>query len=80
MFAENLNLIQKHNAEEALGLHTFTLGVNEFADLTNEEFVRQFNGLVGESQLTQQEEFESIGDLPEAKDWRDDVSSIVCPQ
>jgi len=72
VFAENLNLIQKHNAEEALGLHTFTLGVNEFADLTNEEFVRQFNGLVGESQLPQQEEFESIGDLPEAKDWRDD--------
>merc|ERR1711997_333024 len=40
IFAKNLILIAQHNAEEALGLHTFTLGVNEFADMSSEEFVR----------------------------------------
>eukprot|EP00043_Microstomoeca_roanoka_P006279 m.61649 g.61649 ORF g.61649 m.61649 type:complete len:340 (-) comp13351_c0_seq1:419-1438(-) len=38
IFAENLAFIARHNAEAAKGLHTYTLGVNQFADLTNEEF------------------------------------------
>jgi len=71
VFAENLKLIQKHNVEEALGLHTYTLGVNEFADQTHEEFTKQFNGLKGNIQLPQQEGFVgAVGNLPESKDWR----------
>jgi len=70
VFAENLKLIQKHNTEEALGLHTYTLAVNEFADQTNEEFVKQYNGLLGNSQLPEQDGFEAVGDLPEEVDWR----------
>merc|ERR1712110_184393 len=31
VFTSNLKLIAKHNAEHALGLHTYTLGVNQFA-------------------------------------------------
>merc|ERR1712145_10821 len=42
VFADNLKTIAKHNAEEALGLHTFTMGVNKFADMTHEEFVATF--------------------------------------
>lgn len=72
IFAENLKLIQMHNVQEALGLHTFTLGVNEYADLTNEEFVKQFNGLIGNVQLHEQEDFELTADLPDSKDWRNE--------
>jgi len=37
-FQANLDIISKHNAEAAQGVHTFTLGVNQFADLTLAEF------------------------------------------
>jgi len=69
IFAENLVKINKHNVEESLGLHTFTLGVNKFADMTNEEFRLFYNGLVGQGNL----EVEEIiaHELPETVDWRD---------
>merc|ERR1712142_1344803 len=54
IFANNLKFIEKHNAEHALGLHTYTVGINQFADLTNEEFVQQFTG------------FKAMDDLPES--------------
>jgi len=38
IFVDNLKYIERHNAGHALGLHTFRLGINQFADLTNEEF------------------------------------------
>ncbi|EGD77231.1 cysteine protease [Salpingoeca rosetta] len=38
IFQESLDFIEKHNAEAAAGMHTYLVGVNEFADLTREEF------------------------------------------
>jgi len=72
IFAENLRLINKHNAEHALGLHTYTLGVNKFADMTNEEFVRQYNGYVAPSDVQEAETEENIdiSSLPKSVDWR----------
>merc|ERR1712098_154124 len=37
IFAANLERIEKHNSEHAQGKHTYWLGVNQFADLTNDE-------------------------------------------
>ena len=37
VFAANVAKIEKHNAEAAAGLHTFTMGVNKFADMLPEE-------------------------------------------
>jgi cathepsin L len=45
IWEENVALIQAHNLEHDLGLHTFTLGMNEHGDLTQEEFKQQFLGL-----------------------------------
>jgi len=42
---ENYNHIQTHNKEASAGIHTYTLGMNKYADLTLEEFSKQLKGL-----------------------------------
>jgi len=71
IFAANLKFIEKHNAEHALGLHTFTVGINQFADLTNEEFVKQFTGFAAADDVPESS-VEIIGDRPESIDWREE--------
>jgi len=70
IFANNLRFIEKHNAEHALGLHTYTVGVNQFADLTNEEFVEQYTG-VKPMEGAKETAIEVVGDIPESIDWRE---------
>jgi len=38
VFSDNVRKIEKHNAEARRGLHSFTMAINQFADLTEEEF------------------------------------------
>ena len=38
IYETNVRAIEQHNGEAAAGLHTYRLGVNQFADLTNAEF------------------------------------------
>jgi len=72
VFISNLRLIQKHNAEHALGLHTYTLGVNQFADLTNDEFVKTYNGFRPEMyQGLPKANLKSVGAEPDSIDWRE---------
>lgn len=40
----NLKYINEHNLEASLNKHTFTLKMNKFGDLTNQEFVSMMNG------------------------------------
>merc|ERR1712198_36343 len=73
VFISNLKLIQKHNAEHALGLRGNTLTVNKFADLTSEEFVSTYNGYQAEAfEGLPKVNIESIGNEPESVDWRDE--------
>lgn len=44
IFTKNLDLIEKHNSEYSMGLHSFELGVNFFADWTIEEFRQKMLG------------------------------------
>ena len=70
VFGSNLELIEKHNIEEALGLHTFSLGINEFADLTDDEFSIRYNGLKGyKGSQSDIEDFKPVSDLPKTVDW-----------
>merc|ERR1712038_1662634 len=75
IFIDNFNRIEKHNAKAIKGLHSYTLGLNEFADLTHEEFLAQRTGKVKdfsdlEQELTQMPSFVDTADLPAEVDWR----------
>merc|ERR1711997_6281 len=72
IFAEDLQFINKHNAEFDLGLHTFTVGVNQFADMTNQEFVNKYNGFVAPKNLAKPKTTVHADSVPDSKDWRDD--------
>lgn len=38
VFAESLREVLEHNARAVQGLHTFDMGINQFSDMTLEEF------------------------------------------
>lgn len=44
IFKENLEIIEKHNSEYSMGIHTYTLGVNYFADWSFDEFKSKMFG------------------------------------
>lgn len=44
VFLNNKHLIAKHNRRQANGLHSYTIGLNKYADMTHQEFVRTMNG------------------------------------
>lgn len=44
IFEQNIELIEKHNNEYSMGLHSYTLGVNPFTDWTLEEFKEHMLG------------------------------------
>ena len=82
IFADNYNMIEKHNARAAAGHHRYTLGVNHFADLLHEEFVDMMTFKPHNSSNSLGEMFGSEGliefklplgqDAPEEKDWRNE--------
>ncbi|KAK3094679.1 hypothetical protein FSP39_004824 [Pinctada imbricata] len=66
----HIRLIEKHNLEADLGLHTYRLGMNDFGDLSNEEFRQMMNGYVMRN-TTSENVFTATGNaLPETVDWR----------
>jgi len=44
IWKEEMEMVDKHNMEAEEGLHTYTLGENEFSDLTFQEFLRTMTG------------------------------------
>jgi C1A family cysteine protease len=79
IFKNNVETIQKHNQDYAAGIHTYRLGLNEFADWTVEEFRERFLGTrlnladrrhpsVRLGSFTRLPEFVSI---PDNVDWRE---------
>ncbi|XP_059494530.1 procathepsin L-like isoform X2 [Stegostoma tigrinum] len=45
LWEDNVRFIEQHNLEYGMGKHTFTVGLNQFGDLTMEEFNEHLNGL-----------------------------------
>ena len=70
----HLDFIQKHNIEADRGIHSFWVGVNEYADMPNKEFVEKMNGYKmrqGRSEGATYLRPSNVGDLPASVDWRE---------
>jgi len=67
-FKMNFDIIGQHN----MGNHTFTLGLNEFSDLTNEEFVASMMGRFPDQSNEKRETVaeEELANVPNDVDWR----------
>ena len=70
MFTAQRNYINKHNLEAIFGLHSYDLAINEFADLTHEEFLAKMTMKVAPHQVPEVVEAVDVSDLPETVDWR----------
>ena len=80
-FSENLDKIAKHNKEAAEGKHTFTLAINKFADLTEEEWRATLTLDVVKEGKPKHYMKRNVVDIPDAVDWRDKVRkrySMIC--
>jgi len=72
----NLQKVQEHNLQADLGVHTYWLGMNKYADMTITEFARLMNGYnatMAASRKPARETFtfDPLRDLPDTVDWRD---------
>lgn len=74
---KNLNLVNMHNLEYSMGMHTYELGMNHLADMTSEEIKSKLTGLILPPQSERQATFSSQknstfgGKVPDSIDWRD---------
>lgn len=78
IFKSNLDYINKHNAEAADGKHTFTVAVNQFADMTNKEYrylLKARSKPIRNSQHCRGEHVASDNAVPTSWDWRPHVSN-----
>jgi len=74
VYEYHLDYIQRHNLEADRGVHSFWVGVNEYADIPNKEFVKMMNGYkMREGKDDNAATYlppSNVGDLPDTVDWR----------
>jgi cathepsin L len=76
IFKRNLDLIDSHNAAHAQGKFTFKLGINKFADVTNDEYkkvlgLKRKDKVAPENKSGRHHHLRSLPDgVPDAWDWR----------
>lgn len=77
VFSQNMKTIEMHNYLHEKGLQSYTLGVNAFADLTSEEFVKVMNGLLPRNHSLATMDHTTYMSpampvtVPDTVDWRD---------
>jgi cathepsin L len=79
VFGSNLEFILRHNREHLAGRRTFTVGINNFTDFTNDEFRARVNGYRhgGMSQASAIYTNEHVSALPDTVDWT--TKGVVTP-
>jgi len=77
VYADNKAFVDQHMKEYAAGKHTFTVALNKFADLTNDEFNQLYKGLImGSTRPHGTHKVTNVA-LPDTVDWR--TSDMVTP-
>jgi len=70
VFKKNMDFVEEHNSGE----HSFTVGLNGFADLTNSEFLERYTGLnrplIQTFDPEHQYQYDASQSLPTSVDWR----------
>jgi cathepsin L len=82
IWEDNLDKVNQHNFKADLGVHTFWLGMNKYADLTITEFAKMMNGynasLAGPRLLGKKTfKFNPSLTVPDTVDWR--TAGLVTP-
>ena len=57
IWAANLDMVETHNQEATEGVHSYTMAVNQFSDLTYEEFEKTMLGYQDDEALEAVEHF-----------------------
>lgn len=72
IWEDNLAVINKHNEEAAKGHHSYWMGINQFADMTDEEFTRTMLSSLRPSMDVYEEatDNDTWVTLPTSVDWR----------
>lgn len=74
IWLNNWKKVAQHNLETELKKHSYTMGVNKYSDLTNQEITDTMNGFLGEKKVntTGRKVFANSYSrkLPEQVDWR----------
>ncbi|XP_043576803.1 procathepsin L-like [Chiloscyllium plagiosum] len=61
VWEDNMRYIKQHNLEHSMGKHTFTVGMNQYGDLTTEEFNELMNGFFQDAADNSTEEDDDEG-------------------
>ncbi|XP_043576829.1 procathepsin L-like [Chiloscyllium plagiosum] len=79
IWEDNMRFIEQHNLEYSMGKHTFTVGMNQFGDMTNKEFNEIMNGFrpVDADNANEVDEFDDdINDEESNEDENNDKLTI----
>lgn len=77
IFSANRDFVMAHNERAAVGLKSFTMKLNRFADMSNDEYRKQMLGLrrshhrsTTTSRASTTFQRDSVGPAPDEFDWR----------
>uniref|UniRef100_A0A1A7WES0 Cystein proteinase inhibitor protein salarin n=1 Tax=Iconisemion striatum TaxID=60296 RepID=A0A1A7WES0_9TELE len=73
IWEKNMRMVEAHNQEAELGMHSYELGMNRLGDMTSEEVVEKMTGLL--VPMNREQSFtmmlnESVSKLPKSIDYR----------
>ncbi|CAH1276333.1 unnamed protein product [Diabrotica balteata] len=71
IFINNLRRIEEHNIRYHNGEVKYSLGINQFADLTAEEFISRITNPISNTLPASNSDVEITGDVPDEIDWRE---------
>jgi cathepsin L len=73
IWERHVQLIEHHNLEADMGKHTYWLGMNEYGDLTDEEYTQYLTGYIMRNSTSTAPQFmaPSNTEVPDMVDWRE---------